>query len=294
MTYLKYSKEALDDEYVGEQLYRGRGDIKPLMERTSKAVYDCTRHIANIAYTAHALGGFDLFPAAKPNAPVLLFFHGGYWRRNDKTHWAFLVPPFLEHNISVALMNYPLAPAATMDVIVEYTRSSIAYIAKNAGELLVDPQRIYVSGHSAGGHLAAMATQTRWDDYGLDYDVVRGACAISGLYDLLPLKLSKLNEVVNMDAETAYRNSPIHFVSNVNRSIWKKRKLILSVGGSEPFEFHEQQRRFARTWNDYGLDCEVVANEADTHGEVLWGIGQGSPLRDAMLAMIEADGTAAT
>jgi arylformamidase len=289
MTYLKYSKEELDEEYVGEQLYRGRGEIRPIMDSASKAVYDGTRHISDVPYTAHALGTFDLFPCGRSNAPLLLFFHGGYWRRNDKTNWAFLAPPFLERGISVALMNYPLAPAATMDVIVEHARSSIAYIAKKAADLGVDARRIYVSGHSAGGHLTAMATQTRWSDYALDFDPVRGACAISGLYDLLPLKLSKLNEIIKLDLEAAYRNSPIHFISQVDRPTWQKRKLILSVGGAEPFEFHQQQRRFAETWTAYGLACEVVPNEAETHGEILWSIGQGSPLGDAILAMIEAD-----
>jgi arylformamidase len=290
MVYRHYDQAGLDSEYRGEVVYRKRDEMFTVTKNWSAEVRESIPYRSDIAYGAHRLAKFDLFPAATTGGPVVLFYHGGYWRRNDKADFSCIAPIFVKTGISVAVMNYPLAPAATMDVIVQQMRASIAYIAQHAGELGVDSRRIYVTGHSAGGHLTAMAMETDWSDYDLDFDPVRGACAISGLYDLLPLKLCNLNDIIHMDTETAYRNSPVHFVSRIDREKWRERKILLSVGGGEPYEYHEQQRDFARALKDRGLSFEVIPNAADTHAEIMVRLAEGSVLTKAVVAMVKRDG----
>ena len=127
----------------------------------------------------------DLFLAAQPQAPTLLFIHGGYWQMFDKEPFAFLAEGLLPNGINLALVEYTLAPAAPMDRIVAELRRSVGWLAEHLGDYGADPDRLYVAGHSAGGQLTAMTMTLR---------AVRGGLAISGLYDLEPIRLNYLNE----------------------------------------------------------------------------------------------------
>src|ERR1700730_14070276 len=142
----------------------------------------------------------DLFLAADPKAPTLAFIHGGYWQMNDKEGTTFLVEGVLPHGINFALIEYTLAPAERLDRIAAEVRRGAQWLAEHLGDYGSDPARLYVSGHSAGGHLTA-STMT--------LPAVRGGLAISGLYDLEPIRLNYLNEKLGLDEAEAERNSPL-------------------------------------------------------------------------------------
>ena len=127
----------------------------------------------------------DLFLAANPKAPTLAFIHGGYWQMNNKEDYAFLGEGTLPHGVNLALIEYTLAPAARLDRIVAEVRRATQFLAEHLGDYGADPSRLYISGHSAGGHLTAMTIPLR---------VVRGGIAISGIFDLEPIRLNYLNE----------------------------------------------------------------------------------------------------
>jgi acetyl esterase/lipase len=133
------------------------------------------------------------FFAAKKNAPLLVFIHGGYWQMREKETFTFIVPGPLAHGISVALVGYTLAPEKRMDAIVGEIRTAITHLDSKAN-------RVIVSGWSAGGHLAAMAMQM---------PAVNAGLAISGLYDLEPIRHCYVNDKLRLDAMEAQRNSPI-------------------------------------------------------------------------------------
>jgi acetyl esterase/lipase len=134
----------------------------------------------------------DFFEARK-NAPLLIFIHGGYWQARSKELFAFLVPGPLSHGISVALIGYTLAPEKRLDGIVGEIMSAISFLDSQAN-------RVVVSGWSAGGHLTAMAMQ---------HPAANAGLAISGIYDLEPIRLSYLNEKLRLDELEAKRNSPV-------------------------------------------------------------------------------------
>src|SRR5262249_55797717 len=151
----------------------------------SEAVRRARACTLDIAYDVETL---DLFPAEKMPAPCLLFIHGGYWQALDKSDFSYLVPPFQDARVVGAVGNNTLAPEAKIDEIVRQNRAAVAWLHHHAGEHGIDPERIHVAGHSAGGHLTAMVLATDWTAFGLDHNPVRGACAISGLYDLEPIR----------------------------------------------------------------------------------------------------------
>ena len=133
------------------------------------------------------------FFEAKKDSPLLVFIHGGYWQMREKETFAFVVPGPLAHGISVALVGYTLAPEKRLDGIVGEIHTAISYLDSRANKLIV-------SGWSAGGHLAAMAMQM---------PAVNAGLAISGLYDLEPIRHCYVNDKLRLDAMEAQRNSPI-------------------------------------------------------------------------------------
>jgi len=180
----------------------------------------------------------DVFPCARAGAPTLLYIHGGYWQMNDKDPYAFLGEGLLPAGFNLALVEYTLAPAARLDQIVSEVRRSVAWVIDHAKEIGSDPARVYVSGHSAGGHLTAMAmTEPR----------VAGGVAISGIYDLEPIRLNYLNEKLGLDTAEEDRNSPIrHLPAHAS-------PLVVTVGLGELPELVRQSEEFAAAWKRHGL-----------------------------------------
>jgi arylformamidase len=208
----------------------------------------------DVRYGAGPRQRLDVFSCGTAGAPTLVFIHGGYWQQNDKEPFAFLGEGLLPAGFNLAVVEYTLAPAARMDGIVGEIRTSVAWVIDHAKELGGDPQRVFVSGHSAGGHLTAMAMADAR---------VAGGVAISGIYDLEPIRLNYLNEKLGLDAAEAERNSPmLHLPS-------RAAPLIVTVGLGELPELIRQSEEFAATWRKRGLPGEYVPLTGHDHFSIL-------------------------
>ena len=187
----------------------------------------------------------DLFPdpARSEPTPLLAFIHGGYWQGLDKGDFSYLAPPFVEAGIAVASINYDLAPKVRVGEIVGQVLKAIAWLAEAAPAYGIDPERIFVAGHSAGGHLTAVAMAEA---------SVKGGCSISGVYELEVVRLSFLQEVLNLDPETVRTMSPLRNLPE------RAGPLICAVGSEETEEFLLQQDEMVAAWRDVGLDVRVV------------------------------------
>jgi arylformamidase len=138
---------------------------------------------------------FDLFPASSAAAPCLIFIHGGYWQRNTREDFACFAEGVLAHGWSMALPGYTLAPEATLREIVGEIRRALDWLGADGSKHGVGGGPIVVSGWSAGGHLTAMA---------LDHPRVAAGLAISGIFELAPIRDTYLNEKLRLtDAEIA-------------------------------------------------------------------------------------------
>jgi arylformamidase len=196
----------------------------------------------------------DVFPSGAPAAPTLIYIHGGYWQMNDKEPYAFLSEGVRGAGFNLALIEYTLAPAARMDHIVTEVRSAVAWVIEHAKEIDGDSARVFVSGHSAGGHLTAMAmTDAR----------VAGGVAISGIYDLEPIRLNYLNEKLGLDVAETERNSPMrHFPATAA-------PLVVTVGLGELPELVRQSEEYAAAWTARGHRGRYLPVPAHDHFSIL-------------------------
>src|SRR6266478_6245205 len=194
----------------------------------------------------------DLFLAADPKAATLAFIHGGYWQMNDKESFAFFAEGLLPLGINLAVIEYTLAPAARLDRIVAEVRRSVRWLAEHLGEYGADPNRLYVSGHSAGGHLTAMT---------MPLAEVCGGIAISGIYDLEPIRLNYLNEKLGLDAAEAERNSPLRHLPTTAG------ELVVAYGTRELPELCRQSIEYGREWTERGLSGRLLPSTGSRRPE---------------------------
>jgi len=193
------SQQELDRGLNNGAAVAGSGDIVAGWDRRSAELRARHSDHLDLRYGPRERNRIDFLKAAA-NAPTLLFIHGGYWQTRAKEAFTLFAEGPMAHGINVALIGYTLAPDATLDQIVAEINRGIDFLAEQLPPLGGDPNRIAVSGWSAGGHLTAMA---------LSHPKVKGGVAISGIYDLEPIRHSYLNEKLGLDEATSHRNSPI-------------------------------------------------------------------------------------
>ena len=284
IVYRNMTQEQLDAQYNIRAMVPDHLEIfKSWAERSGIAREVLKEHAKlDLPYGPGAAQRLDLFLAARQGAPLLIFIHGGYWRAQDKSDFSYVAKPFVDAGISTAIVNYRLAPRVTIDDIVEDIRQSIVYLAKSATEHGYDGNRIFVSGTSAGGHLTASSLATPWTDYSLPADIIKGGCALNGLYDLEPIRLCYLNREIGISSETVARQSVIHFIPE------QASPLILSTGGDESEEFHRHQREFAAAWRKAGLSCTVIDQPDGHHFDIVERfIDLNGPLGRAVLDLVD-------
>jgi arylformamidase len=199
----------------------------------------------------------DVFPATQPGAPILFFVHGGYWRALDKSDHSFVAPSFVADGATVVVPNYALCPSVTIeDIALQMTRA-LAWTWRHAAEFGADASRIAVAGHSAGGHLAAMLLSCRWKQVGEDLPLapLTGALAISGLYDLEPVRLTPfLQGDLRLTPSQVARLSPAFFPRP------KAGKLFTTVGGDESEEFLRHNQLIRDQWGPTAVPvCESAS-----------------------------------
>ena len=178
------------------------------------------------------------FLKAADGAPTLLFIHGGYWQMRSKEVFTVVAEGAMAHDINVALIGYTLAPDATLDEIVAEIHAGIGFLSGQLPALGAAAEGIVVSGWSAGGHLTAMA---------LSHPKVRAGMAISGIYDLEPIRHSYLNDKLRADEATSRRNSPMTWEGG------PLKPLSLVVGSAELPLLRKQTADFAGHRARYGL-----------------------------------------
>lgn len=198
------------------------------------------RPAVDITYGDQPLQNLDFYRAPANNTPLLVFVHGGYWQGGDKSDIGFIAGPYVQAGISVAVINYSLAPKARVEDMVIEVRRALGWLRDNAEHLSVNPRRISLMGHSAGGHLVSMMVAA--DEANQDLPVFEHVFGISGVYDVPPLLPSSINDALGLDAARAEALSP------VTKGAPETTKIHTFVGEHETQQFHFQAAALAQAW----------------------------------------------
>ena len=235
----------------------------------------------------------DFFPAAARAGsgprPLLVFVHGGYWRILSAREFSLVARGPVAAGISVAVTNYALCPAVTIDEITRQSRAALAWLWHHAAELNIDRERIFVAGHSAGGQQVGMLALTDWAGaYDLPPDLIKGGIPISGLFDLEPLAYSWLAPKLLLSHETVLRQSPLRWIPGRDANPQAGcPPLLITLGGDESREFHRQSDVFAAAWQAAGHKADRLEQPGCDHFTAIHGLEDpGSRLMQAIRRMI--------
>ncbi len=189
-----------------------------------------------LRYGASERQAMDIFwPGTRRDVPILMFVHGGYWRSMDRSWFSHLARGLCAHGVAVAMPSYDLCPNVSLAALVEQVRGAAAFLMAR------HDRDIFAAGHSAGGHLTAMLLATDWASRGTARSV-RGGLALSGLFDLVPLVQTSINDALRLDVAEARLLSPVHLPAPVA-------KLRALVGGLEGTEYLRQSRNISNAWS---------------------------------------------
>jgi arylformamidase len=219
--------------------------------------------IKNLGYGEDCDDLLDLFPAGNAGSALHIFIHGGYWQELSKNESTFAGADFVDQGVSFAAIDYTLAPRARIGEMVDQCRSSVAWLYEKADELGFDREKLYLSGSSAGAHLATMVLLAPWADYGLPSDVIKGATLMSGIYDLRPLTRTYVNEPLGMDESEATRLSPLFM------DLSGMPPALICWGEHETDEFKRQSQAFSRAWNGAGNSSETFEAPGCNHFDIV-------------------------
>jgi arylformamidase len=217
----------------------------------------------------------DLFRTERPNAPIHVFVHGGAWRTLGKRDSAFAAEHLVRSGAHFAALDFALLPYVSLDEIVWQVKSAIAWLYRNAAALGADPERIFVSGHSSGAHLAAAAITSDWKaEFDLPFETVKGAVCCSGIYDLEPVRRSGRNRYVQLDERQVEALSPIRHVGHLTCPV------VIACGEHESDEFKRQARDFAAAVERHRVPVavELVEGPGLNHFEIINTLGSPTGL----------------
>lgn len=245
-----------------------------------------TPGIYDLHYGMGAAERLDLFPSIGQPAPLLVFIHGGYWHSQRKEEACSMAATFARSGVAVATLEYTLAPEATLAEIVREVRSAIAWLYHHGAQFGVDPERIYVSGSSAGGHLSGMLIADDWQQrYQLPVDVIKGALALSGLYDLRPLCDTYINDWLFLTPDQAQGLSPLFMLPQKQHAP----QILLDVGAKETQGFKNQTQAYYVACLEQGLSVQLLNDSHSNHFTLVNALANpDSPMFKQVMAMIRS------
>ena len=270
IVWLDMDQKELDDAYDQAVYAPNREIVLKRCVRNSELARERIGAPKRFAYGPTAIEGLDVFTAKAPNAPVMIFVHGGAWRTGTAAQYHYAAEMFLNAGAHYVVPDFSNVGdvGGNLLTMADQIRRSVVWTVKNAKGFGGDPERIYVSGHSSGGHWAGVLLTTDWQkDFGLPRDCIKGGVCGSGMYDLKPVRMSARSNYVKFTDETEHQLSSQRHLD----------KLVAPVsvvyGTNETPEFQRQNRDFVAAVKAAGKPATVSVMEGYNHFEVMEAFG---------------------
>jgi len=264
--WLDLDQRELDDAYDQSAYAANREQVLGRCVSNSEAVRARLGTPERHAYGPSAIEGLDVYRAARAPAPINIFIHGGAWRAGAAKNYAYPAELFVTAGAHFVVPDFAWVQdvGGSLTAMAEQVRRAVAWVHDNAARFGGDPERIYVSGHSSGGHLAAVLLTTDWSkEHGLPADVLKGGLCSSGMFDLAPVRLSARSRYVQFTDEMEQALSPQRHLDRLTAP------LIVSHGTLETPEFQRQARDFAAAVRAAGKPMTLLVGEGYNHFEII-------------------------
>ncbi len=262
------TQEQLDAQYLTASQLKDPAVFMRQRQADSEEARRLLPHMLDVAYGPTRIERMDIYPAEAPNAPMVMFIHGGYWSTPSITKdlYAWVARGLQPRGITTLVLDYAACPRVTLDEIVRQCRAAVAWTHRHAVSFGGDPARLYAAGHSAGGHLCAVLGLTQWhQDYDLPVDAVKGALAISGLFDLAPFPYTWLQPKLQLTWAEVRRHSPIAHVHE------RGAPMVLAYGELETAEFHRQAADFKAACESVAIPASLLSIDGCLHNTAIDG-----------------------
>jgi|KBSMisStaDraftv2_1062788.scaffolds.fasta_scaffold08406_3 arylformamidase len=252
----------------------------------SLEVYRTQPHERDLRYDEASGQGLDIVPAPGSGLkPAFVFIHGGYWRMLSKDESVYMAPALNARGITLVAPDYSLAPATSLEEIVRQVRTAIVWLYRHGAEHGIDPERLFIGGHSAGGHLTGALVAGGWRQaFGLPENVIKGAMPVSGLFDLEPITRSFVNEWMGLDGTRSDALSPIFHLPP------EPCRMVVAWGGAETQGFHDQSHAWLAAWRGAGFPAVELEVPGRHHFDIVldW-CDPDSAMTRALAAMVLGD-----
>jgi arylformamidase len=261
--FLDYDQPALDRAYDQPSWAPNMQEVLQRRAAASDAVRARLGAPRRFAYGPTPVEQLDVYPAASPETPVMVFLHGGAWRGGDARSQAYAAETFVGAGVHWVVPDFATVMDVGLDGMVEQVRRAVAWVAGHAATFGGDPGRLYVGGHSSGAHLAGNVLVTDWtSDFGLPADLVKGGLCVSGMYDLKAVRLSARSAYVKFDDRIEHALSPQRHLDRLRAPV------VVAYAELDSPEFQRQARDFAAALRRVGRLRSLVVGAGLNHFEI--------------------------
>ena len=268
--WLDMDQQELDAAYDQSKYAPNQPQIHERRQAASARARAALAEPLRLAYGASAIEQLDVYRTDRPGAPVHVFIHGGAWRNGRAADFTYLAEPFVGAGAHSVILDFTNIDDAGGDLMImaKQVHSAVAFVYRNAASFGGDPDRLYVAGHSSGGHLAGTVVTADWPrDFGLPKDIIKGALLCSGMYDLKPVRLSARSRYVRFTDEIEQELSAQRHIDRLNCPV------IVGYGTYETPEFQRQARDFAAAVKTAGKPVTLIVGEGHNHFEIMETLG---------------------
>jgi len=261
---MDYDQVELDAAYDQSAYAPLSGQLEARMAANSKLVRERLGQPLRVAYGPTQIEKLDIYRAHQPGAPIFVYLHGGRWLHGNAADYAFKAELFVAHGATYIAPDFISVDKANGDlgVLADQVRRAVAWVWKNAATFGGDASRLYVGGHSSGGHLSGVVHVTDWASYGLPANAIKGGMCASGMYELTPVRLSSRGKYIAFTDAMVEELSAQRHIDRIHAP------LIVSYGTNETPEFQRQNREFAAAVKAAGKPVQLIEATGYNHFEM--------------------------